>query len=219
MSTRRTSSRAAPAGRPGRSSQRGSVLLIAMIMLLMAAVLTATAFRGSISNAQSIGNMQWRAEAIAAANDAVDRLLSSADFATKTDVVVSQVNAAPFQVDINGDGINDIAVSFPAVTLEDGSTKAGPRCLRQQPIPAKSLDPEVPADVACLGSSSGSSQGLGIGARGGAAAALASSPSLCSNTEWTLRVRATDAVTNTSVDVVQGVGVRVNTDVAANYCD
>ena len=48
--------------------QQGSVLLVAMVMLLMAAILTAAAFRGSLSSAQAIGNMQWRAEAITAAD-------------------------------------------------------------------------------------------------------------------------------------------------------
>jgi len=202
-----------------RAHQRGSVLLVAVILLLMAAILTAAMLRGSLTSAQAIGNMQWRSEALAAANDAIDRLLSSADFATKTATVVTQVNAAPFQVDINGDGVNDIAVSFPT-KLPDGTdiTTPGPSCLRTQPIPAKDLDPEVATDVACFNSSSGSNQGLGVGDKDGAATAVSPSPSLCSNTEWSIRVRATDAVTNTAVDVVQGVAVRVNTDVASNYC-
>lgn len=200
--------------------QQGSVLLVAMIMLLMAAILTAAMFRGSLTSAQAISNMQWRSEAVTAANDAIDRLLSSADFATKTDVVVNQVTLAPFQLDANGDGVNDIAVSFPT-TLPDKTpiAKPGPVCLRQQPIPAKDLDPAVAADLACFNSSAGGNQGLGIGTAGGSATALAQSPSLCSNTEWSIRVRATDAVTNTSVDVVQGVAVRVNTDVASNFCE
>jgi hypothetical protein len=200
--------------------QQGSVLLVAMIMLLMAAILTGAMLRGSLTSAQAIGNMQWRAEAVTAANDAIDRLLSTAEFATKTADIVKLVNEAPFQVDINGDGVNDIAVSFPA-TLPDGITAIptpGPTCLRQQPILAKDLDPAVTADLACFNSSSGSNQGLGIGAAGGTATALAQSPSLCSETEWSIRVRAIDAVTSTAVDVVQGVGVRVNTDVASNYC-
>ena len=197
--------------------QRGSVLLVALILLLMAAIITSASLRGSMTSAQAIGNMQWRSEAVTAANDAIDRLLSSAEFATNTDVITTQVNAAPFQVDINGDGVNDIQVAFPAVTM-DGVTRAGPRCLRREPIPTATLDPELPADIACLNSSSGLNSGLGVGAKDATATAMSASPSLCSNTEWSIRVRATDAVTNTTVDVVQGVGVRVGTDVASNYC-
>lgn len=207
-----------PWRRRSRSApRRGSVLLVALMVLLMAAIITGALLRASMTSAQAIGNMQWRAEAVSAANDAIDRVLSSADFATKTDVITSQVNKAPFQVDINGDGVNDIEVSFPEVTM-DGSTRAGPRCLSKEPIQSRDLDPSIEADIACFNGSSGGNLGLGIGTLGGAATALTSSPSLCSKTEWSIRVRATDAVTNTTVDVVQGVGVRVGTDVASNYC-
>lgn len=191
-------------------NQRGSVLLVAMVLLLTAAILAAAAFRGSLTSARAIGNMQWRNEAITAANDAIDRLLSSADFATNAAGVTATVNGAPFQVDVNGDGVNDIATDLPPVTL-DGVTRAGPRCLRAEPIPTKDLDPDLLADRGCFGSSSSSSSGLGVAVSGGGVGTVVSSPSLCSNTEWTITVRATDAVTNTSVDVVQGVGVRVPT--------
>jgi type II secretory pathway pseudopilin PulG len=191
-------------------AQRGSTLLVVMIFLLVFGMMTAAAFRGSMTSVQAIGNMQWRSEAITAANDAIDRLLSTADFATNTAVVTSQVNAAPFQVDINGDGVNDIGVSLPVVTI-DGVARAGPRCQRAEPIPTVNLDPTLPADLGCFGSGSSGSSGLGVATAGGGVSTVAQSPSLCSNTEWTIAVRAVDAVTNTSVDVVQGVGVRVPT--------
>jgi hypothetical protein len=194
---------------PLRRRQRGSVLLVAMVMLLTAAILAAAAFRGSITSTQVIGNMQWRNEAITAANDAIDRLLSSADFANNAVVVTAAVNAAPFQVDINGDGVNDISTSLPVVTV-DGLARAGPRCLRAEPIPSKDLDPTNPADLGCFGTSGAGSSGLGVVA-GGTVGTVVQSPSLCSNTEWSITVRAVDVVTNTSVDVVQGVGVRVPT--------
>jgi type II secretory pathway pseudopilin PulG len=191
-------------------SQRGSTLLVSMLFLLIFAIMAAATFRGSLTSVQAIGNMQWRSEAITAANDAIDRLLSSADFATNTATTTAQVNAAPFQVDINGDGVNDIAVSLPVVTV-DGAARAGPRCLRAEPIPTKDLDPALPADLGCFGSGSSGSSGLGIATGTGGTSTVTQSPSLCSDTEWTITVRAADAVTNTSVDVVQGVGVRVPT--------
>jgi hypothetical protein len=200
-----------------RRRQRGSVLLVAMVMLLTAAIIAAAAFRGSITSAQAIGNMQWRNEAIAAANDAIDRLLSTADFATNAAATTTAVNAAPFQVDINGDGVNDIATSLPVVTV-DGVAKAGPRCLRAEPIPTKDLDPTLASDRGCFGTSSSGSSGLGLDLGGGATGTVTQSPSLCSNTEWSITVRATDTVTNTNVDIVQGVGVRVPTT-AVPICD
>lgn len=192
-----------------RRAQRGSVLLVTMVLLLVFAVMAAASFRGSLTSAQAIGNMQWRAEAITAANDAIDRLLSTADFATNNAVVTEQVNAAPFQFDANGDGVNDVAVNFPVVTV-DGLARAGPRCLRAEPIPSKDLDPTLAADLGCFGTNTSGSSGLGV-ATGTGVVTVAQSPSLCSNTEWSIAVRAVDAVTNTRVDVVQSVGVRVPT--------
>jgi len=197
-------------------AQRGSTLLVVMIFLLIFAIMAAAAFRGSLTSAQAIGNMQWRNEAIVAANDAIDRLISTADFATKAGATTAAVNLAPFQVDVNGDGVNDISTSLPVVTV-DGVAKAGPRCRRAEPIPTKDLDPALDADKGCFGSSSSGSSGLGIEV-GGGIGTVVQSPSLCSNTEWTITVRAVDAVTNTSVDVVQGVGVRVPTT-AVPVCD
>jgi Tfp pilus assembly protein PilV len=193
-----------------KHAQRGSTLLVVMIFLLIFGIMAASTFRGSLTSAQAIGNMQWRTEAITAANDAIDRLLSTADFATDTAVVTAQVNGAPFQVDINGDGVNDIAVSLPVVTV-DGVARAGPRCLRAAPILTSELNPSLAADLGCFSSSSASSSGLGTATAGGGTATVTSSPSLCSNTEWTITVQAVDGVTNTSVNVVQGVGVRVPT--------
>jgi len=208
--------------RTAMRTQRGSTLLVVMIFLLIFGIMTASAFRGSLTSAQAIGNMQWRNEAITAANDAIDRVLSSADFAIKTAQVTQDVNAAPFPLDVNGDGVTDISVSFPAVTQPDATgtpvTRAGPRCLRAEPIPAAKLDPSLPADLGCFGSSSAGSSGLGVGTAGGGVSTVTQSPSLCSNTEWSITVRAVDAVTNTRVDVVQGVGVRVPTT-AIPTCD
>lgn len=194
------------ATRFGSRSQRGSVLLVALILLLIFAGMAATMFRGSLTSAQAIGNMQWRAEAVTAANDAIDRILSTTQFVNNTSVVA----ASSFDVDINGDGVNDIRTTMPVVTI-NGVARAGPRCLSTQPVPMNQLDPAIPADVGCLGSGSGAGSGLGQEQSGGGTSGVSSGPSLCSDTNWQITVRAVDAVTNTSVDVVQGVAVRVPT--------
>lgn len=195
--------------------QRGATLIIAMVFLLLLAALAASSMRSSMSSVRAISNMQWRNESVAAANDAIDRVLSSTDFATKTPTVAAQT----FEVDINGDGVDDIHVEFPAVTIA-GVTKAGPRCLRQRTVPSSSLDPNVASDRGCYGSASGGASGLGIesGSSGGANA-MDTNQSICADTQWVIPVRATDQVTNTSVDVAQGVSVRVFRSDAMNYCN
>jgi hypothetical protein len=163
--------------------------------------------------------LQWRNEAVNAANDVIDRLLSSPDFAKQASVVTEQIQAAPPQTDANGDGVADIKVTFPEVTIE-GVKARGPRCLRHKPVPDMSLNPLDDQDAVCLGSRDPNNSGVGIVAASGSGSGTTKSaePSLCANTEWSITVQADDAVTNTQVQVTQGVGVRVMRQIAENYC-
>ena len=198
------------------SRERGSALVVSLIFLLVFLIMALAVYRGSLTSAQVIGNMQWRNEAIASANVAIDSLLSSARIATEADDVTLEVNTAPFQYDANADGKTDVTVNFPPVTL-DGLTRPGPRCLRAAPVPVAKLDPDKEEDAGCFVSSSAG--GLAVEGAGGTSAISGSSAvSLCSNSEWTMTVRATDPTTNTSVDVVQGFAVRVPT-VAIPVCN
>jgi hypothetical protein len=216
------------AGGFGRSAtaraQRGITLLVALIFLLVFALMAAAALNSTLTSGQAIGNMQWRNEAIAAANDAIDQVLSTTDFATNTNNFTAQVNATPYQVDINGDGVSDILVNFPAVSFDNGPAVAGPQCLRFRSIPLTALSPTAPNDIGCFGSSSAENSGLGNVAdpndpTNTSTLAFAAGQSICANTEWAIPVRATDAVTNTSVDVMQGAGVRVFISDAMNFCE
>lgn len=194
-----------PAARP---SQKGSILLVAIIFLVFFTLIAISIFKGSLTSVRSIGNMQWRAESISASNDAIDRILSTAEAFQSPSTFTTKVLGAPYAYDVNGDGVNDIDVTFPVVTF-DAISRAGPRCMRIEPIPTSNLDPGKPEDVNCMGSS-GSPGGL-VQNEGSSVGFVAASLSLCANSEWSVAVRATDRVTNTTVDVVQGVGVRVLT--------
>lgn len=87
--------------------QRGATLILGLIMLVLITLIVVNAFTLSASNLKSVGNMQVREEAIAAANQAVERLISS-NF-------TSALGAQSFTVDINNDGTNDytVAVAIP----------------------------------------------------------------------------------------------------------
>lgn len=216
MNTQPTSSRR-PAARARRDSQRGATLLVAMIFLLIFGVVAASALSGSMTSARAIGNMQWRAEAVNAANDVIDRLLGNADFAQRASVVTNQINSAPPSVDVNGDGVADVRVTLPPVTIA-GTTSAGPRCLRAKPVPQASLNPNNPQDTVCYGGTDPNATGVGIADASGGGTTKTAEPGVCSNTEWSITVQADDAVTRTSATVTQGVGVRVMRPVAETYC-
>lgn len=207
-------------GSAGRRLQQGVTLFVALIFLLIFAVMAAAALNTTLTSGQAIGNMQWRNEAIAAANDAIDQVLSTDKFATETDKFTAQVNATPFRVDITGDGVDDIAVNFPEISLDRRPKKAGPQCLRYRPRLLGELKVKASGDIPCFGSSSAENPGLG-NAEPGATGTVAfnSGDSICANTEWAIPVRARDAMTGTSVDVVQGVGVQVFISDAWNFCE
>jgi Tfp pilus assembly protein PilV len=207
------------ASRAQRRSQTGATLLVAMIFLLIFAVIAGSALSGSMTSARAIGNMQWRNEAVNAANTTLDRLLSSADFARQATVVTAQYDSAPPQIDTNGDGNADITVTFPQTTIA-GVAGHGPRCIRAKPVPDMSLNPDNAQDRPCFATRDPNGTGIGqvdsTGSGGGTV--KTAEPNMCANTEWSITVQADDVMTNTRATVTQGVGVRVMRQVAENYC-
>lgn len=57
--------------------QRGVTLIIGLIMLVLITLVVTTAFMLSTTNLKSVGNMQYREEALAAANAAIEEVISS----------------------------------------------------------------------------------------------------------------------------------------------
>ena len=191
--------------------QRGSTLIISLVFLLVFLVMALSIFRGSLTSSQAIGNMQWRNEAIASANEAIDRLLSEPTIATAAGNWTAQVNAAPFQYRLYEANRVDVSVNFPEV-----SGVTGPQCIRVRPIPSAELNPNNAQDTGCFASSSAG----GIAVESGGSATPSTGPSsLCANSEWSMRVRAVDPSTSTSVDVVQGFAVRFPTVAIPPECE
>ena len=87
-----------------RHSQRGITLFVGLIMLVLITLMVTSAFTLSTSNLKSVGNMQARDEAIAAANQAIEHVLSS-PFTTAP--AAEEIN-----VDINNDGVTDYVASI-----------------------------------------------------------------------------------------------------------
>lgn len=94
-----------------RSRQGGVALIVGLIMLVLITLIVVSAFTLSSSNAKAVGNLQVRSEAVAAANEAIEQVLS-ADF-------TSSPAAETINVDINNDDTTDYVVSI-----------AQPICLR-----------------------------------------------------------------------------------------
>ena len=92
--------------------QQGATLVIALVMLTMITLVVVGAMSLSLTNLRVAGNLQFRSEATAAAELAIERFIST-DFTT-----AMPTSGTPFDVDANQDGTNDytVTVSVPVCT-------------------------------------------------------------------------------------------------------
>lgn len=111
-----------------RSRQRGAALIIALVLLAMMTLMTVTSFNLSQSNLLSVGNFQFRNEAVASANAAIEERLSST-FGT---LPVATTSA----VDINNDDVTDYTVTITPVCIR--ATLAGSAAPSSLTLPALS---------------------------------------------------------------------------------
>jgi Tfp pilus assembly protein PilX len=113
-----------------RRAERGSALIVSLIMLTLITMMLASAFTLATTNSKSITNTQIRNEGIAAANAAIEQVVSS----PFTDAPAAEA----INIDINNDGAVDYTVSF-----------AAPKCVSATTITPTSL----PISSLSLGSS------------------------------------------------------------------
>lgn len=97
--------------------QRGAALVVGMIVLVLITVMVVSAFSLSSTNVQSVTNMQLRDEAVAAANRAIELVMSSA-FTTAP-------AAQTVDVDIDNDGTMDFHVDFEKPACVSATRIAG----------------------------------------------------------------------------------------------
>lgn len=102
-------------------SQRGAVMVVALIMLVLISVVVVSNFTMSTSNLRSIGNVQFRAEAIAAANRSLESLVSGS-FLTALDTV----SESGVDVDKNGVADYKVAVAIPKCPLRVARVSLSP---------------------------------------------------------------------------------------------
>lgn len=96
--------------------QQGATLVVALIMLLLFTLLISGAFRMSGTNLQAVGNLQAREEALAAADQVIESVVS-------TNFIGAGVQN--FQIDINNDGVDDYQVQVqPPVCIRANLAEA-----------------------------------------------------------------------------------------------
>jgi len=111
-------------------NQRGSTLLVALVMLVLLTLIALSAMNATTNSIQVVGNAQFREEANAAGQKAIENVISSSAFQT--------VAPVPQSIDVNGDGAMDYTVTFTPA----------PSCVSYIPVAAGEAN--VPAE--CYGS-------------------------------------------------------------------
>ena len=116
--------------RAGFRQQHGSTLLVALIMLVLLTLVAVSAINSTTSSVQMVGNAQFREEANAAAQQAIEQVLSTPDFMTTPPVAQN--------IDVNRDGTADYTVTFapaPAVFRLNRLPMVSRECRLYAPAP------------------------------------------------------------------------------------
>lgn len=181
--------------------QRGVILFVAMIMLVLLTMLAITGMNLGKTSLQTVGNMQQRNQVVAAAQQVVEEVISAKRFFETPNKLFSTPCGGIANsrcVDINADATDDITVNFTPQ----------PTCVKVQTLKNSTLNLSDVEDFGCL---VGSPQNFGT-------EGSVTGNSLCSNSVWQLRAQATDIVTLAQAVVMQGAAVRVSTDNIATSC-
>ncbi len=124
---------------PRIRSQQGATLIISLVMLVMVTLLVVGSMSLSLTNLKVAGNMQYRSEALAAANLAMEQLIG-------TDFTINP-QAQTITVDISRDGATDYTVNI-----------AKPACVKIKVL--NNSDLNLPTESACVAGA-----GMGMGAQ------------------------------------------------------
>jgi Tfp pilus assembly protein PilX len=195
--------------RPLPSHQRGVTLFVGLIMLLLMTLLATATLNLGKSNLQIVGNFQHRNEATAAAQQAIETVVSS-ETLTMTDPTAAASVIVPgcggqantVCVDVNADGVPDVTV-----TVKGRGTDNNPSCIKNQVMSNAQLDLSTSDGLSCAASHTT----FGV-------AGAPTGTSLCNEALYEIVAVATDNVTQAAVTVTEGVSVRVPTDSMSTYC-
>jgi Tfp pilus assembly protein PilX len=169
--------------------QKGASLIVSLIMLVVLTLLVVSAVRTSTSGLQILGNTQVQMEATAAAQQAIEQIVST-DFTLDAPAVA----LTPTLVDLNSDGATDYTVTSKAT------------CLNADPIPMNELDVTKEDDKYCFQSSKQNFSGM-IGGAG------AMNSSVCNSTQWDVEAKVADPSSGTQVELHQGISKRVGINI------
>jgi Tfp pilus assembly protein PilX len=182
------------------ASQRGATLIIALIMLVLLTLFALSGLNTGTSDLQIVGNMQGRSEAVNAAQEAIETVISTPNFiSTPANAVLTPCGAAnTLCTDVTGDGTPEYRTTLTPA----------PTCVAVTPIMANQLNFFIPDDLGCTDQQA---QNLGV-------AGAVTGATLCANTVWEITAQTTGTISAATATVSQGVGVRISKDNMSTSC-
>lgn len=172
-----------------RRNQSGMTLVVSLIMLLVLTLLVVSAIQFGNVNLKISGNAQTEAEATAATQVAIEKMLHDVVAAEKIDTIPAKPQ---------------LAVSTGGATYKVDVAK--PTCNLSQNISTVKLDPTKAADRPCFEDGSGDplfdSNGRPI-----------VKASACKDQQWDIAATLNDAPSGAQVRMLQGVALRVGAQV------
>lgn len=181
--------------------QSGTTLLVAMIMLVLITLLVINTVNIGSGSVQTVSNMQFKNQATAAAEEALQEVISNKRFFETP----STVFAAPCEgsynkkcIDTNSDQVDDVVVTLTR----------DPTCVQARVLNNSELNMNVQEDADCA--TQADQRGFGQGG--------ATDSSSCARSIWEIQAQAEDRVTQASALATQGVSVTVPTDSVETSC-
>lgn len=223
----------------GFTGQRGIVLMVALIMLLLVTLMVISGFNLSQTNLQVVHNLESRALAKQAAIRALEEAMSSNLFLTGTVFPVACEQANRVCYDLNGDGADDIAVQV-ALTCTIAKTLTNAEVLTRSAayVAARQDDAEVPEEPApeepapeesapeepAEGEGESALPQLPVASPwltciGGGQASGTGGTSQCADVVWDFVATATDLQTGAQAQVRQGLATPADINQVSNVCD
>lgn len=165
--------------------QRGATLIISMIMLMVITLLVVYSVRSGNTNLRIAGNMQFQAEAFAATEAGIEKIIEQ----VRVTDLISTITTQTIPVTLNG-------LTYNVVTAPLGS------CMMEVAVLNQDLKPTVPEDVPCFESID---QDRALTSTG----KLAQTLSACKNQLWEVSASVTENLSGASMTQVQGLTIRV----------
>lgn len=193
----------------GMRRQRGTTLIVALIMLVLLTLFAVSSFNTANTNLKVVGNMQQRSEALNAAQQAIETVVSTPQF------IANPANAVPTPcgsantlcTDVTGDGVADFTTTL--IGPDYPTPPHQPACVTVRVIKNQELVLTNSEDLGCAAGQQSAAAGV---------AGALTGDSLCANTVWEIRARTVSSSSGATVTATQGVGVRVSSDAAGTSC-